>query len=129
MSLNHIERPLLILFGNKLRKMNYRLFKTLACLLIKGFTQEYGINYEETFAPVAHLTSVRNLLVIIAIRRWKLFQMDVRNVFLNGDLEEEVYMKPPPGLNHPPNKVCRLRHALYKLKQSPQAWYAKLVLL
>ncbi|GKV08830.1 hypothetical protein SLEP1_g20406 [Rubroshorea leprosula] len=51
--------------------------------------------------------------------------MDVKNAFLNGDLEEEVYMKPPPRLNHPPNKVCRLRRALYKLKQSPQAQYAK----
>ncbi|GKV01068.1 hypothetical protein SLEP1_g13660 [Rubroshorea leprosula] len=51
--------------------------------------------------------------------------MDVKNAFLNGDLEEEVYMKPPPGLHHPPNKVCQLRHALYGLKQSSRAWYAK----
>ncbi|GKU98443.1 hypothetical protein SLEP1_g11451 [Rubroshorea leprosula] len=96
-----------------------------AHLVAKGFTQEYGIDYEETFAPVARLTSVRSLLAIAAIWRWKLFQMDVKNAFLNGDLEEEVYMKPPPGLHHPPNKVCRLRRALYGLKQSPRAWYAK----
>ncbi|GKV28220.1 hypothetical protein SLEP1_g37301 [Rubroshorea leprosula] len=96
-----------------------------ARLVAKGFTQEYGIDYEETFAPVARLTSVRSLLVIVAIRRWKLFQMDVKNAFLDGDLEEEVYMKPPPGLHHPPNKGCRLRRALYGLKQSLQAWYAK----
>ncbi|GKU97910.1 hypothetical protein SLEP1_g10984 [Rubroshorea leprosula] len=101
----------------------YNLLK--ACLVAKDFTQEYGINYEETFAPVARLTSVRSLLAIAAIRRWKLFQMDVKNAFLNGDLEEEVYMKPPLGLHHPPNKVCRLRRALYGLKQSPRAWYAK----
>ncbi|GLU08142.1 hypothetical protein SLE2022_250670 [Rubroshorea leprosula] len=96
-----------------------------ARLVAKGFTQEYGIDYEETFAPVARLTSVRSLLAIAAIRRWKLFQMDVKNAFLNGDLEEEVYMKPPAGLHHPLNKVCRLRRALYGLKQSPRAWYAK----
>ncbi|GKV34357.1 hypothetical protein SLEP1_g42734 [Rubroshorea leprosula] len=54
-----------------------------------------------------------------------LTRMDVKNAFLNGDLEEEVYMKPSPGLNHPPNKVCRLRRALYGLKQSPRTWYAK----
>ncbi|GKV26797.1 hypothetical protein SLEP1_g36032 [Rubroshorea leprosula] len=97
-----------------------------ACLVTKGFTQEYGIDYEETFAPVAHLTSVRSLFAIAAMRRWKLLQMDVKNAFLNGDLEEEVYMKPHLGLNHPPNKVCRLCRALYGLKQSPRAWYAKI---
>ncbi|GKV36163.1 hypothetical protein SLEP1_g44324 [Rubroshorea leprosula] len=96
-----------------------------AHLVAKGFTQEYGINYEETFALVARLTSVCSLLIIAAIWRWKLFQMDLKIAFLNGDLEEEVYMKPPLRLNHPPNKVCKLRHALYRLKQSPRAWYAK----
>ncbi|GKV47642.1 hypothetical protein SLEP1_g54522 [Rubroshorea leprosula] len=94
-------------------------------LVVKGLTLEYGINYEETFTLVAHLTSTCSLLTIITIRRWKLFQMDVKNIFLNVDLEKEVYMKPPPRLNHPSNKVCRLRCALYDLKQSPQAWYAK----
>ncbi|GKV19936.1 hypothetical protein SLEP1_g30132 [Rubroshorea leprosula] len=78
-----------------------------ALLVAKGFTQEYGINYEETFAPVAHLTSMHSLLAIVAMQRWKLFQMDVKNAFLNGDIEEEVYMKPPPGLNHPLNKTAR----------------------
>ncbi|GKV26674.1 hypothetical protein SLEP1_g35932 [Rubroshorea leprosula] len=66
-----------------------------ARLVAKGLTQEYGIDYEETYAPVARLTSVCSLLAIAAMRRWKLFQMDVKNAFLNGDLEEEVYMKPP----------------------------------
>ncbi|GKV12131.1 hypothetical protein SLEP1_g23321 [Rubroshorea leprosula] len=96
-----------------------------ACLVAKGFTQEYGIDYEETFASVACLTFVSSLLAIATIWRWTLFQMDVKDAFLNGDLEEDVYMKPPPRLNHPPNKVCRLRLALYGLKQSPRAWYAK----
>jgi hypothetical protein len=96
-----------------------------ARLVAKGFTQEYGIDYEETFAPVAHLSSVRTLLAVAASRQWKLFQMDVKNAFLNGALSEEVYMQPPPGLSHPPDKVCRLRRALYGLKQAPRAWFAK----
>ena len=88
-----------------------------ARLVVKGFTQEYGIDYEETFAPVARLTSVRYLIAVVAIRRWPLYQMDVKNAFLNGDLHEEVYMQPPPG------QVCRLRRALYGLKQAPRAWF------
>jgi hypothetical protein len=93
-----------------------------AHLVAKGFAQEYGIDYEETFAPVARLTSVRSLLAVAAVRHWQLFQMDVKNAFLNGDLTEEVYMHLPPGYHHPPHKVCRLRQALYGLKQAPRAW-------
>ncbi|GLT48393.1 hypothetical protein SLA2020_220230 [Shorea laevis] len=74
------------------------------CLVAKGFTQEYGIDYKEIFALVARLTSVRNLIAIAAIWRWKLFHMDVKNAFLNSDLKEKVHMKPTHGLNHPPNK-------------------------
>jgi hypothetical protein len=59
------------------------------------------------------------------VRRWDLFQMDVKNAFLNGDLSEEVYMQPPPRYNHPPHKVCRLCGASYGLKQAPGAWFAK----
>ncbi|GKV11891.1 hypothetical protein SLEP1_g23109 [Rubroshorea leprosula] len=96
-----------------------------ARLVAKGFTQEYGIDYEETFAPVACPTSVCSLIAIVAAKGWKLFQMDVKNAFLNGDLAEEVYMQPPLRLEHPPNKVCRLKRALYGLKQAPRAWFAK----
>uniref|UniRef100_A0A2N9HJJ7 Reverse transcriptase Ty1/copia-type domain-containing protein n=1 Tax=Fagus sylvatica TaxID=28930 RepID=A0A2N9HJJ7_FAGSY len=86
-----------------------------ARLVARGFTQEYGIDYEETFAPVARLTSVRSLLAVAAVRHWPLFQMDVKNAFLNGDLLEEVYMQPPPGYPDSQNQVCRLRRALYGL--------------
>uniref|UniRef100_A0A2N9HHM2 Integrase catalytic domain-containing protein n=1 Tax=Fagus sylvatica TaxID=28930 RepID=A0A2N9HHM2_FAGSY len=99
-----------------------------ARLVAKGFTQEYGIDYEETFAPVARLSSVRTLIAVSASRHWPLFQMDVKNVFLNGELTEEVYMQLPPGFSQPPGfspKVCRLRRALYGLKQAPRAWFAK----
>ena len=87
--------------------------------------QEYEIDYEETFTPVARISSVRALLAIAAASKWDLFQMDVKNAFLNGDLSEEVYMQPPPGFSVESNKVCHLRHALYGLKQAPRAWFAK----
>ena len=96
-----------------------------ARLVAKGFTQEYGIDYEETFTPVARISSVCALLAVAAASKWDLFQMDVKNAFLNGELSEEVYMQPPPGLSVDSNKVCRLRRALYGLKQAPRAWFAK----
>ena len=92
-----------------------------SCLVAKGFTQEYEIDYEETFAPVAHISSIRALLAVAAASKWDLFQMEVKNAFLNGDLSEEVYMQPPPGLSVDSNKICHLRRALYGLKQTPQA--------
>ena len=78
-----------------------------ARLVAKGFTQEYGIDYEETFALVAHISSVRALLVIVAASKWDIFQMDVKNVFLNGDLSE-VYMQLPHSLSVKSNKICHL---------------------
>ena len=90
-----------------------------ARFVVKGFTQEHGIDYEETFAPVARISSVRTLLAIAAASKWDIFQMDVKNAFLNGDLSEEVYMQPPPGLSVDFNKVCHLQRALYGLKQVP----------
>ncbi|XP_048229512.1 uncharacterized mitochondrial protein AtMg00810-like [Ricinus communis] len=83
------------------------------------------MDYEETFAPFAKMTTVRTLIVVASIRRWDITQMDVKNAFLNGDLHEEVYTVPPPGLDHHPGEVCRLRKALYGLKQAPRAWFEK----
>ena len=79
-----------------------------ARLVAKGFTQEYGIDYEETFAPVARISSVCALLVVAVASKYDFFQMDVKNTFLNGDLNEEVYMQPPPSLSVESNKVYRL---------------------
>ena len=90
-----------------------------ALLVAMGFTQEYGIDYEETFAHVARLSYVRTLIVVFAARKWPLFQMDVKNTFLNDELSEEVYMKLPPNYSHPrgfSHRVFRLRRALYGLK-------------
>jgi transposase InsO family protein len=94
-----------------------------ARLVAKGYAQEYGIDYEETFAPVARMTTVRTLIALASIKKWSIFQMDVKNAFLNGKLVEEVYMEPPPGLSISEGKVLRLEKALYGLKQAPKAWY------
>ena len=85
-----------------------------ARLVARGFTQEYGIDYEKTFAPVARLSSVMTLIAISAGRKWPLFHMDVKNVFLNDELLEEVYMKLLPEYSHSPgfpHKVFRLWRA------------------
>jgi hypothetical protein len=99
-----------------------------ARLVAKGYTQKYGVDYEETFAPVAKINTIRILMSLAANRGWPLQQLDVKNAFLNGDLEEEVYMAVPPGVNLDPTKgktVCKLRKALYGLKQSPRAWFGR----
>ena len=101
--------------------------KYKARLVAKGFTQSYGIDYEETFAPVAKLNTVRVLLSLAANLDWPLHQLDVKNAFLNGNLEEEVYMDIPTGMKMTwnSNQVCRLRKSLYGLKQSPRAWFER----
>ena len=92
-----------------------------------GNRQVAGEDYDETFAPVVKMTTVRSLLSLVAAKGWEVHQMDVHNAFLHGDLEEEVYMRLPQGFTHPdPRKVCRLRKAIYGLKQAPRCWFAKL---
>ena len=87
-----------------------------ARLVAQGYKQEYGIDYKETFAPIAKMTSVRALLGVAAIRDWPLWQMDVKNAFLHCDLQETVYMQPPPGYACHPKHVCRLKKSFYGLK-------------
>ena len=96
-----------------------------ARLMAKGYTQTYGIDYDETFAPVAKMNSVRTLISCVVNLDWDIYQMDVKNAFLHGDLHEEVYMHIPPGFetSQTNGEVLRLHRSLYRLKQSPRAWF------
>jgi hypothetical protein len=82
-----------------------------ARLVAKGYNQTHGVDYDETFAPVAKMNTIRTLISIAANKGWKLYQMDVKNAFLHGDLHEEVYMEVPPGFSskETEGKVCRLK--------------------
>jgi hypothetical protein len=94
--------------------------------LARGFQQIQGLDCDETFAPIAHMTIVCTLIVVAALYSWTISQMDVKNNFLNGDLHEEVYMH-PLVVDAPPGHVCRLRRALYVLKQAPRAWFERFI--
>lgn len=102
--------------------------KHKARLVARGFTQEYGVDYLETFAPVSRYDTIRTLMAIAAQHKWKLFQMDVKSAFLNGDLEEEIYVEQPPGFikEGEERKVFKLYKTLYGLKQAPRAWYGRI---
>ena len=96
--------------------------------MAKGYNQEEGIDFDETFAPVAKIEAIRLLLAFACYLNFKLFQMDVKSVFLNGHISEEVFIEQPPGfINHAfPDHVFKLNKALYGLKQVPRAWYERL---
>jgi hypothetical protein len=101
---------------------NGQLSRYKARLVAQGYSQIPGIDFTETFAPVVRLESVRAALGIAAIKNLETGQMDIKGAYLNGTLEEEIYMRQPPGYNDGTGRVCRLHKTLYGLKQSGREW-------
>ena len=99
--------------------------KNKARLVAKGYSQHKGVDYFETFAPVARKDTIRTLIALAAQKGWPLYQLDVKSAFLNGELEEEIYVEPPDGfvIKGKEGKVYKLKKTLYGLKQAPRQWY------
>jgi hypothetical protein len=114
-------------FRNKLNEYG-QVTRNKAILVCKVYAQIKGINFEETFSPVARMEAIRLHLAYACSKNVKVYQMDVKSSFLNGDLEEEVYIEQPEGFQLSENKdyVWKLKKALYGLKQAPRAWYSRL---
>jgi hypothetical protein len=95
--------------------------------VVRDFSQQHGIDYDETFSPVVKHPTIRTVLSIAASRSWPIRQLDVKNAFLHGHLEEIVYCQQPPDfVDHAaPDHVCLLQRSLYGLKQAPRAWYQR----
>ena len=101
--------------------------KYKARLVVKGFRQKEGLDYFDTYSPVTRITSIRMLIALAAVYGLEIHQMDVKKAFLNGELEEEIYIEQPEGFVVPgkEKKVCKLIKSLYGLKQAPKQWHAK----
>lgn len=102
--------------------------KYKARLVVKGYNQEFGVDYKEVFAPVARLDTIRLVLAMAAQNFWFIYQLDVKSAFLHGELKEEVYVDQPLGYvrKGEEDKVYKLKKALYGLKQAPRAWYSRI---
>jgi len=102
--------------------------KYKARLVVKGYAQKFGVDYLDTFAPVARLDTIRLLLDVAAQENWKVYQLDVKLVFLNSFLQEKIYVEQPEGYvkEGEEDKFCLLKKALYGLKQAPRAWYSRI---
>ena len=102
--------------------------KYKARFVARGFTQKESMDYDETFAPVARYTTIRTIISLAAVFRWKLHQMDIKSAFLNGKIEEEVYIEQLEGFVTHGKKThaCKLKKALYGLKHAPRVWYVRL---
>jgi hypothetical protein len=125
-----VERPNTNVIGTKWvfynkQDENGMVTRNKARLVAQGFTQVEGLEFEETYAPVTRLEAIRMLLAFAAHHDFKLYQMDVKSAFLNGPIQELVFVEQPPGFEDPkfPNHVYKLQKALYRLKQAPRAWY------
>ena len=114
-------------FRNKLDE-NGVITRNKSRLVVQGYNQEEGIDYNETFSPVARMEAFRILIAFAAFMGFKLYQMDVKNAFLNGDFKQKVFVKQPPGFEDSElaDYVFRLNKAMYGLKQAPRAWYERL---
>ena len=95
--------------------------------VVRGFSQQHGIDYDETFSPVVKPATIQVVLSLAVSRSWPIHQLDMKNTFLHGHLEETVYCQQPPGFVDPttPDHVCLLQKSLYGLKQAPRAWYQR----
>jgi hypothetical protein len=115
------------IFQNKLNEQG-QVVKNKARLVCKGYAQIEGLDFDETFVPIARLEAIIIFLDYVCHKRFKVYQMDVKSSFPNGDLNEEVYMEQPEGFKLSGNLdlVCKLKKYLYGLKQAPRAWYHKL---
>jgi hypothetical protein len=115
------------IFKNKQRE-DGEVVRNKACLVAQGFSQVEGIDFRDTFSPIAYLEYIRILLAFIASKGFKLYQMDVKIVFLNGVIQEEVFVRQPPGFGNLkyPNRVYKLSKTLYGLKQALRVWHARL---
>jgi hypothetical protein len=102
--------------------------KYKARFVAQGFSQKEGIDYEETFSPVVRYTSIRTILLLATVMKWKVHQMDVKTTFLNGEIKEEVYVEQPQGfeVHDRETHVCILKKDLYGLKKAPRAWYGRI---